>query len=134
MSTSYTAAGFAIRKLCHLAERPTLPEISDDMLVSGEWAATLVNLVSPYADELADLLGAAWPPGHDALRGQRSASERVEAALRVIDAADLSLQRAARPCRAQPCRASASAHGPDRGRQDPRRAGRAGHPGVRRTP
>ena len=90
MSTSYTAAGFAIRKLCHLAERPTLPEISDDMLVSGEWAATLVNLVSPYADELADLLGAAWPPGHDALRGQRSASERVEAALRVIDAADLS--------------------------------------------
>ena len=93
MSTSYTAAGFAIRKLCHLAERPTLPEISDDMLVSGEWAATLVNLVSPYADELADLLGAAWPPGHDALRGQRSASERVEAALRGIDTADLSLQR-----------------------------------------
>lgn len=88
---SYDKRGRSIRALVDLAERPALPEIADGALASGDWVATLVALVSPYTAPLADVLTHAMPPG--STRGALSASERLEAALRVLDAAALSLDR-----------------------------------------
>lgn len=82
---------YAVRKLVDLAERPQLPEIADDALASGDWTATLVALVEPYSAALSDVLARALPPG--STRGARSASERLEAALRVVDNAATSLER-----------------------------------------
>lgn len=87
----YEKRAYAVRKLVDLAERPALPEIDDDALASGAWTATLVALTEPYSTQLADVLAHALPPG--ATRGARSASERLEAALRVVDTAALRLER-----------------------------------------
>lgn len=88
---SYDKRGRSVRALVDLAERPALPEIADEALTSGDWAATLVGLVQPYTAQLADMLAHAVPPG--GTRGALSASERLEAALRLVDAAALSLDR-----------------------------------------
>lgn len=87
----YEKRAYAVRRLVDLAERPALPEIDDDALDSGRWAATLIALTEPYSAQLADVLAHALPPG--ATRGARSASERLEAALRVLDNAALMLDR-----------------------------------------
>ncbi|MEZ0341760.1 hypothetical protein ACAG25_17475 [Mycobacterium sp. pV006] len=87
----YEKRAYAVRRLVDLAERPALPEIGDDALASGAWAATLIALTEPYRAQLADVLAHALPPG--ATRGARSASERLEAALRVVDTAALTLDR-----------------------------------------
>ncbi|WP_342314590.1 hypothetical protein LIX17_06800 [Mycobacterium avium subsp. hominissuis] len=87
----YEKRAYAVRRLVDLAERPALPEIDDDALASGAWAATLIALTEPYRAQLADVLAHALPPG--ATRGARSTSERLEAALRVVDTAAQTLDR-----------------------------------------
>lgn len=79
----------SIRLLVDLAERPKLPEITDDAIHSGAWATALVDMARPFSDPLAKYLGRATPPGLVVV-GQ-SASERLEAALRHVDHAALEL-------------------------------------------
>jgi hypothetical protein len=76
--------GRSIRALVDLAERPKLPEIGDEALVTGSWAATLTGLAEPYSAELADLLGRALTT---------VVSDRLLAALRGVDRAALALER-----------------------------------------
>ncbi|WP_240316498.1 hypothetical protein [Mycobacterium persicum] len=76
--------GRSIRALVDLAERPKLPEIGDEALVSGTWPATLMLLAEPYAAELAELLGNALTT---------AVSDRLYAALRDVDRAALALER-----------------------------------------
>jgi hypothetical protein len=75
-----------------LAQRPREPQITDQEIVSGRWVARLVAHVAPHAGDLAALLGRAVPPNHPSLAGP-SASERLEAALRVLDTEARSLER-----------------------------------------
>jgi hypothetical protein len=75
-----------------LAQRPREPQISEEQISSGRWAAVLTTHVAAYRDDLAAYLGRTLPPGHPKLTGP-SASERLEAALRVLDAAARNLQR-----------------------------------------
>lgn len=82
----------SVRLLADLAERPPLPEITPDALVSGSWATTLVAITRPYSDALARLLGCSAPPGMVA-DGGRSRSELLEAALREVDLAALELTK-----------------------------------------
>ncbi|TXH21489.1 MAG: hypothetical protein E6R06_19745 [Mycobacterium sp.] len=79
----------SIRLMVDLAERPKLPEITDDALASGSWATALVEMARPYSDPLAKHLGRAKPPG--VAEPNRSASELLEAALREVDHAALEL-------------------------------------------
>lgn len=88
---SYDTRGRSIRALVDLAERPTLPEIDAAALADGQWVAQLVAMAEPYSEQLSDVLRTAVPPG--ATRGARSASERLEAALRVVDAAAAAIER-----------------------------------------
>jgi hypothetical protein len=76
-----------------LAVRPAAPAITDDQIVSGSWAVALAKWVLPYSGDLASLLGRALPPDHLGLRGNPSASERLERALRTLDGAVLELAR-----------------------------------------
>lgn len=76
-----------------LAVRPAALAITDEQIISGSWAAALAESVAPYAGDLAALLGRAHPPGSNALRGNPSASERIERALRAMDGAVLDLAR-----------------------------------------
>jgi hypothetical protein len=76
-----------------LAVRPRQPEITAEHTVSGSWSTLLVEYAATIGDDLAALLGRALPPGADGLRGEPSASERVEAALRILDSAALTLSR-----------------------------------------
>lgn len=84
---------YAVRRLCDLAQRPALLEITDAALADGSWAL-LVSMVAPSAEPLAALLSWSWPPDHEALRGRPSRSERLTELLRkTIDAAALALER-----------------------------------------
>jgi hypothetical protein len=76
-----------------LAQRPREPQITDEMVLSGRWAAVLVKHVVPHSNDLAALLGRALRPGHPNLRGDLSVSERLEDALRVLDVAARDLAR-----------------------------------------
>jgi hypothetical protein len=85
---------FAMTTLRDLAQRPALPEIADDMLLSGGWAAQLITMAAPSAEPLAALLARSWPPNAEALRGRLSRSERLNDLLRnTIDRAALALER-----------------------------------------
>ena len=70
------------RTVADLAQRPREPQINDDMLTSGRWAAVLIKHVAPHSEDFATFLGRALPPNHPHLRGP-SASDRLAAALRV---------------------------------------------------
>jgi hypothetical protein len=83
----------AVRMIIDLAKRPPPPRPTEAGVASGAWVVTMARHVKPFSSDLADLLGHAWPPGADALRGAPSVSERVEKALRIVDAAALRLQR-----------------------------------------
>ncbi|CDM78543.1 hypothetical protein [Mycobacterium marinum] len=86
---------YAITTLIDLAPRPALPEITDDMITDGSWAAALVDMVEQVDGALSDLLAHAFPPGAPPLRGQLSRSDRLELLLReTVDRAALSLERA----------------------------------------
>lgn len=76
-----------------LAQRPTEPILTDEQIASGAWAAQLISHVAPHSDDLAGYLGRALPPGHPRLLNNLSASERIEAALRVLDLAAHDLQQ-----------------------------------------
>jgi hypothetical protein len=77
--------GRSVRALVDLAERPELPaEVTDQQLTDGTWAATLTALARPYSDDLSRLLGAALTS---------RVSERLDAELRDVDRAALSLAR-----------------------------------------
>lgn len=82
-----------VQAAADLAIRPAAPAITDDQISSGSWAAALADWVAPYSGDLAALLGRAHPPRADALRGNPSASERIERALRTLDGAVLDLMR-----------------------------------------
>jgi len=71
-----------------LAQRPREPQITDDEIIDGSWAQTLTGHVAPFAGDLAAFLDRALPPRSVGLTGP-SASERLEAALRVLDSAAL---------------------------------------------
>lgn len=73
-----------------LARRPREPQIGDEQIADGSWAV-LTRHVEPFAADLAAVLGRAAPPDSPALRGAPSASERLEAVLRVLDQAALEL-------------------------------------------
>lgn len=73
-------------------DRTPCPE-TDELLVSGGWAAVLVDHARPVTDPLRSLLGRSLPPDSNELRGQPSVSEQIEEALREIDRAALSLER-----------------------------------------
>jgi hypothetical protein len=75
-----------------LARRPREPQITDAQIIDGSWASLLVRHVSPYTADLAGFLARALAPRHRDLKGP-SASERIEAALRVLDTAALSATR-----------------------------------------
>ncbi|WP_078325173.1 hypothetical protein [Mycobacteroides salmoniphilum] len=93
VAESKAANGQTRRAAADLAVRPRLPDITDEQLVSGSWADVLVQYVEPASGPLARVLGNAHAPGSDALRGNPSASERVERALRGLDTAVISLER-----------------------------------------
>ncbi|MFV8050370.1 hypothetical protein [Mycobacterium sp. 48b] len=96
-----------------LAVRPQAPAITDEQIVSGGWATMLAEWVAPYSGDLAALLGRAQPPRADALRGNPSASERIERALRALDGAVLDLTRRVPKARARqslPSMAEFNAH------------------------
>ena len=76
--------GRSIQALVDLAERPKLPEITDDDLAAGTWAATLTALAEPYSADLSGLLGRARTT---------TVSDRMLAALREVDRAALALRR-----------------------------------------
>lgn len=84
-----------VQAVFDLAQRPAEPLITEDELASGSWAVLLVSHAAPFARDFAAHLGAARPPNDPNLQraGQLSASERLEAALRVLDLAALDLSR-----------------------------------------
>jgi hypothetical protein len=71
--------------IADLAPRPRLPEITDTQILDGSWVGVLIKLSRPDDAPLADVLARALPPGEERLRGQPSASERVEAVVRDLD-------------------------------------------------
>lgn len=86
---------YAMTTLIDLAQRPALPEITDEMITDGSWVAALTEMVEPIDGALSDLLTKAFPPGAPALRGQPSRSDKLDGLLReTVDRAALSLERA----------------------------------------
>ncbi|MGW0037501.1 hypothetical protein [Gordonia sp. NPDC003376] len=81
----------ARRALVELVDLPGDPEIAPEAIAAGTWPDILAEHCRPYADPLAALLGRALPPG--STRGAISISERLEAELREIDTAALTLTR-----------------------------------------
>jgi len=84
-ATAWTRTSNAVRDL---AQRPREPQITDDEIIDGSWAQTLTDHVAPFTGDLAAFLDRALPPRSVGLTGP-SASERLEAALRVLDSAAL---------------------------------------------
>jgi hypothetical protein len=108
-----------------LAQRPAAPEISDEQISAGSWAAVLVELAEPLSADLAAFLGRALPPNSQSLTGP-SASERVEAALRVLDGAALDLaRRIPKAAARQALPSTEDVNAASRARQDRERAQRA---------
>ncbi|EID10869.1 hypothetical protein MXEN_16998 [Mycobacterium xenopi RIVM700367] len=84
---------YAITRLCDLAQRPALPEVTDAMLADGSWAAVLTAMAETVDTALSDLLAHAWPPGAAGLRGRDSRSEQLARMLsRTLDPAALELE------------------------------------------
>ncbi|MGV9795230.1 hypothetical protein [Gordonia sp. NPDC003422] len=86
-----SARAQAEKALVTVAQRPVEPHIEREDVIGGEWAAVLVEYADAFTAPLADYLGNARPPG--TLRGLLSVSERLEAVLREIDSAAMSLGR-----------------------------------------
>ncbi len=85
INESHAVDGRTRRLAADLTARPKVPEITAEQLVSGTWVHSLMTYVEQVDGPLSELLGRAHPPGSDALRGDPSASERVEKALRGLD-------------------------------------------------
>lgn len=93
IAESRTVDAKARRLAADLAVRPRQPVITDEQIVSGSWTAAVVEYAAEVTDGLAGLLGRALPPDAEGLRGQLSASERIERALRALDRAAVDLER-----------------------------------------
>ncbi|MBF9319827.1 hypothetical protein [Mycobacteroides chelonae] len=93
-AASSAVDGQTRRAAADLAARPTQPEITAEMLISGSWADVLADYAEQVSGALSVVLDRAHPPDAYALRGELSASERLERALRALDSAVLSLERA----------------------------------------
>lgn len=74
----------AVRHLADLAQRPLLPAIDSENLVSGDWPTVLVALAASYDAALAEALGSARTA---------DVSDRVVTALRDADRVAASLHR-----------------------------------------
>lgn len=108
-----------------LAQRPHEPQITDDEIIDGTWAQTLITHVSPFTGDFATFLGRALPPRTVGLTGP-SASERLEAALRVLDYAALTVRnRIPRVASRQALGTLAQANAAARAARDERRAQQA---------
>lgn len=84
----------AVQALCDLAPRPELPTVTDDDLETGAWAGKAVAMAESVDAAFSALLGRAYPPGANGLRGQPSRSERLESLLgRTLDRAALALEQ-----------------------------------------
>lgn len=94
VAESSAVDGQTRRAAADLAARPTQPEITAEMLISGSWADVLADYAEQVSAPLSVVLDRAHPPDAYALRGELSASERVERGLRGLDSAVLSLERA----------------------------------------
>lgn len=88
-----TAKARTAQAVRDLAQRPAEPALTDRQLASGRWVGLLVAHVAPYTDDLAALLGRALAPNDPRLGKKDSASQRLEAALRVLDTAARDLSR-----------------------------------------
>lgn len=66
-----------------LAQRPREPVVDDNMIVSGSWAALLVEHVEPHSADLARFLG----------RATKDTTDRFTDALRILDAAAMNMSR-----------------------------------------
>lgn len=84
----------AITLMVDMAPRPALPDITDDMMASGAWAAAVIEMADGIDAAFSDLLSHAYPPNAPALRGQPSRSDLLARLLaRTIDRAALALER-----------------------------------------
>ncbi|SIL05578.1 hypothetical protein [Mycobacteroides abscessus] len=92
-AASSAVDGQTRRAAADLAARPTQPEITAEMLISGSWADVLADYAEQVSAPLSVVLDRAHPPDAYALRGELSASERVERGLRGLDSAVLDLER-----------------------------------------
>ena len=72
----------AISRIKDLAQRPTLPVLTDAGLADGSWVADLVAAVEPASVTLAALLKNSYQPNAPELRGRDSRSQKTEALLR----------------------------------------------------
>ncbi len=93
VAESRSAANETRQHAADLAVRPRQPVITDDMLTSGSWSAVLAEYADQLRADLSKVLGRALPPNANGLRGNPSASERIERALREVDNAALELHR-----------------------------------------
>lgn len=85
---------YAMTTLVDLAPRPAQPDIGDEDMASGSWAAAVVAMAEGIDAAFSDLLGRAYPPNAGALRGQPSRSDQLARLLsRTIDRAALALER-----------------------------------------
>lgn len=85
---------YAITTLIDLAKRPALPEVTDEALADGSWAASVVAMAADVDTAFSELLAQSYPPGAPALRGQLSRSQQLDVLLgRTIDRAALELSR-----------------------------------------
>ncbi|MCA4726889.1 hypothetical protein [Mycolicibacterium fortuitum] len=93
VAESRVTDGQTRRSAADLATRPRQPSISDEQIIDGTWVDELVLYAGEIAAGLAALLERALPPEAPGLRGELSASERVERALREFDRAARDLER-----------------------------------------
>lgn len=93
----------AMTLLADLAQRPEMPEISDEMVLGGAWVEVLTAMAEPVDAPLNDLLMRAYPPGSPELCGQRSHLERLEHLLyETVDLAAVAIERNLRKVESEP--------------------------------
>lgn len=82
----------AMTLLIDTEPRPALPDMTEDDLASGAWAAKLAAMAEVVTPALAVLLDRARPPEVPALRGQPALSDQLAALLReTVDRAAVNL-------------------------------------------
>ena len=84
-----------VQSVRDLAQRPREPQITDEQIISGRWAAVLTKHVAAHSTDLSVLLGRAQRPGvsRPHLPAPLSVSDRLYDALRVLDWAAVRLGR-----------------------------------------
>lgn len=93
VAESKVADGRTRRSAADLAVRPRQPSVTDEQIADGTWVEEMVLYAGEIAGDLAAVLDRTLPPEHPGLRGEPSASERLEHALREFDRAGRDLER-----------------------------------------